>query len=171
MTAEIGSFVGNPVDVNSAPYMGCGQYCTGQVDLYTFHYGKKIATARTTGNSVIPNRTYEVKGSYTVLLCHDCVERHHRQSLLKLELLTGILLISMVVGLMFSGISPFISILAFMSFIGALLCIGIILGLLSRNCQARGEALAIDLRRQELQRQGFDLFWHSHDYKHLYHTS
>ncbi len=171
MTAEVGSFIGNQENVKHDLYRGCGNHCVGQIDLYTFHYGRKIATACSTGNSIIPHRTYEVKGSYTVLLCRECVRHHHRQSLLKVGLLTGILLILMVVGLTFSGISPFLSILAFMGFIGALLCLGILLGLLSRNWTARGEALAIDLHRQELQRQGFDLFWYSQDYKHLYHTS
>jgi hypothetical protein len=81
--------------------------------------------------------------------------------------LTLALLGVVIAGLVFSTLSPLIGIVAFVSFLGMLLSGGILVGLMLRDQRTRGEDLAITLGKDNLERQGFDLFWHSDDHRLL----
>ncbi|GEM_PF-4969766 len=163
MTAESGTIFNQPATTAGQERTGCGKVCVAPGNPYTFHYGKQ-------GERYGHDNTrqlYEVTGSHSLTLCRDCVSNHHNGRILRWGLGTLALLGVVIAGLVFSALSPWVGIVAFISFLGMLLSGGVFVGLMLRDHQMRGEDLAITLGKDDLARQGFDLFWHSDDHRLL----
>lgn len=163
MTAESGTMFNQPATTAGQERAGCGKTCVAPGSPYTFHYGK-LGQRYAHDNT---RRLYEVIGSHSLTLCSECVGRHHNGRILRWGLLTLALLGVVIAGLVFSALSPLIGIVAFVSFLGMLLSGGVLVGLMLRDQRTRGEDLAITLGKDNLERQGFDLFWHSDDHRLL----
>ncbi len=167
MTLDIGT-VGN-IQGNETRYqrVGCEADCTFPQDFFTFHYGRRVrASNKAVGTS---NPAYEVGGAQSVKLCRACINKHHRKRIVRIVLLTLMLIGVTITGIIFSTISPLAGIVAFISFLATLICSGMLLGLVASPEKLRGEELAMSLCKADLQRQGFDLFWHSGDYAVIEH--
>jgi hypothetical protein len=163
MTAESGTMFNQPATTAGKERTGCGKKCIAPGSPYTFHYGK-LGERYAQDNT---RRLYEVIGSHSLTLCSDCIGRYHNGHILRWGLATLALLSVVIAGLVFSELSPLIGIVAFVSFLGMLLSGGVLVGLILRDRQTRGEELAITLGKSDLERQGFDLFWHSDDHRLL----
>lgn len=164
MTLDIGTV--NNFQANETHYqrVGCEADCTAPQDFFTFHYGRRVHTRNRTMADGHPGRAYEVGGLQSVRLCRTCINRYHRNRIARISLLTMTLIGVTITGIIFSTVSPLAGIVAFISFLATLICSGILLGLVASPAKLRGEELAIALCKEDLQRQGFDLFWHSGDY-------
>jgi len=147
----------------SGPCEACGAQ---EATPYAFAYGR-VSKKETlsTGSTMTTTTYYNPIDARVVRLCHRCVERQKQKMLGSIRnqtIVVGIMLIVGLPAIAFYGTQE-LYVVPVMALIGLVLTL-----LLSQKVRRReiekdirvaGQAKALDLSREELRRQGFDVFW------------
>jgi GYF domain 2 len=140
----------------------CGQR---EGDIYSFHYGKKIRGSTRmvsyTSNKYVTS--YQMAGRRDVAVCDECLRRRRMNSLITSGLMVAVGAIvglgGLLLGARVGARSPVPLCLMSPGLFFALIGLPSLSHTLSSKNADYGLSTAIDLKKGELQRQGFDTFW------------
>ncbi len=147
----------------SGPCEACG---ASEATPFAFAYGRIVKKETThEGSSTVYTTIYNPIDAHVVQLCRRCVERQKQKMLGSIRnqtIVVGIMLIVGLPAIAFYGTQE-LYVVPVMALIGLVLTIilsqrGRIREIKSDN-RVAGQAKALDFSREELRRQGFDVFW------------
>jgi hypothetical protein len=135
---------------------------------YSFFYGNKIGErSYQQGNKKITKTTYKIGGRAQAYLCKKCARRNFKDWILLTAL--AILFFGQVIFVVYSIISPALDggLFAFCLIIPILFSLMFFITEISKSKLDIAENKAIEIKRRELELQGFDSFWNTKAYKNL----
>jgi hypothetical protein len=155
----------------------CEKCSQNEANVYSFHYGRKASqTTRQSGRATITTAKYDIAGEKHAAACNKCIRGRRLTRLVVFGVITAI---AAVLALWAASWDQFadptrisevvrhqMAIFAIAGILGLIGLWGLLPNLFTGR-KTHAENLIIALKKNELQRQGFDTFWNNRNFSKL----